>query len=99
MNLDFLQPAVPSTARFSYSFAIPKALQGEKFKVIYWDDEEGAWVTLPYRLIINGEVVSMPLYRDRPDRRVVLEGVQTSNDGMLEFMTNFPGVFVMVLDS
>ena len=41
MNLEFLQSAVPSTARFSYSFAIPAALRGEKFKVIYWDDEQG----------------------------------------------------------
>ena len=56
-------------------------------------------MTIPYRLIINGEVVSVPLYRDHPDKRVVLEGVYSGNDGMIHFMTNFPGVFVMVLDS
>ncbi|MCD4671733.1 MAG: hypothetical protein K8R77_03625 [Anaerolineaceae bacterium] len=49
--------------------------------------------------IINGEVVSMPLYRDHPDKRLIMEGVHLGEDGMLHFMTNFPGVFVMVLDS
>ena len=58
--------------------------------MIYWDDEQGIWVTIPYRLIINGEVVSVPLYRDHPDKRVVLEGVYSGNDGMIPLYDELP---------
>jgi parallel beta-helix repeat protein len=98
MNLQFLQPAVPSTARFTYSFAVPSAFQGHKFKVIYWDEKLGIWTTIPPRMVVNGEVVMVPLYPDHPDKRMVLEGVHMTTEGMVQFTTNFPGVFVLVLD-
>ncbi|MHB8088535.1 MAG: MBG domain-containing protein [Anaerolineaceae bacterium] len=109
MNLTVLDDLTPVTyiadpGRLTYSFRIPAELRDQEFTVFFWDPtlKEGAgdWVELPaYAEEEDGTPVITSLHEEEPSElRMILEGVKKNDLGTrFEFVTNFPGLFVLAV--
>jgi hypothetical protein len=103
--LDGLAPLeyIPDPGRLTYSFRIPAEVRDQEFTVFFWDPKllEGAgdWVELPaYAEEDDGTPVMTTLHPEEPsEMRTILEGVQKTELNRVEFVTNFPGLFVLAV--
>ena len=97
-ELTFITPG-----RLTFSFMYPEDQLDREFTVYFWDEtlKEGLgdWVELPaYAENTDGTPVVTSLHTDDVDEtRMILEGVQLMEDGRVQFITNFPGLFVLVI--
>ncbi|MRR29937.1 hypothetical protein EG834_06385, partial [bacterium] len=109
MNLTVLDNLTPITyiadpGRLTYSFRIPAELRDKEFTVYFWDPTlklgAGDWVELPaYAEEEDGTPVITSLHEEEPSElRMTLEGVKKNDLGTrFEFVTNFPGLFILAV--
>ena len=108
MNLTILDGLTPVTyvedpGRLTYSFRIPVELLDQEFTVFFWDPTlnlgAGDWVELPaYAEEEDGTPVITSLHEEEPSElRMILEGVKKTELNRVEFVTNFPGLFVLAV--
>jgi hypothetical protein len=100
--LDGLDPLkfIEDPGRLTWSFKIPDELLGKELVVLFWDPELkeglGDWVELPmYTEEDDGTPVITPLHDEPDEVRLILEGTREMEFGRYEFVTNFPGLFVL----
>lgn len=91
---------IEDPGRLTWSFKIPNELLGKELVVLFWDPELkeglGDWVELPmYAEEDDGTPVITPLHDEPDEVRLVLEGTREVEFGRFEFVTNFPGLFVL----
>ena len=105
MNLNVLDGTalvkfITDPGRLTFSFILPE--EGN-YTVYFWDetllDGAGNWVELPvYAEDEAGNSIVTSLHPDvESETRLVLEGVQLTDLNTVEFVTNFPGLFVLVI--
>ncbi|MRS02202.1 hypothetical protein EG832_03080, partial [bacterium] len=108
MNLTVLDGLTPLTyiadpGRLTYSFRIPADLRDKEFTVYFWDPTlnlgAGDWVELPaYAEEEDGTPVITSLHEEEPSElRMILEGVKKTELNRVEFVTNFPGLFILAV--
>ncbi|HCS39692.1 MAG TPA: hypothetical protein DIW44_08930 [Anaerolineaceae bacterium] len=104
--LDDLTPVtyIADPGRLTYSFRIPADLREKDFTVYFWDptlkEGVGDWVELPaYAEEEDGTPVITSLHEEEPSElRMILEGVKKNDLGTrFEFVTNFPGLFILAV--
>ncbi len=91
---------IEDPGRLTWSFKIPDELLGQELVVLFWDPELleglGDWVELPmYAEEDDGTPVITPLHDEPDEVRLILEGTREMEFGRFEFVTNFPGLFVL----
>jgi hypothetical protein len=108
MNLTVLDNLTPLTSitdpgRLTFSFSIPAYLRNKEFTILFWDPTlklgAGDWVELPaYAEEEDGTPVITSLHVEEPSElRMTLEGVQKTEMNRVEFVTNFPGLFILAV--
>ncbi len=108
MNLTILDGLTPVTSvedpgRLTYSFRIPAELRDRELTVFFWDitlkEGAGDWVELPaYAEEEDGTPVITSLHEEEPSElRMTLEGVKKTELNRVEFVTNFPGLFILAV--
>lgn len=109
MSLTILDNLTPVTyiadpGRLTYSFKIPADLRDKEFTILFWDptlkEGVGDWVELPvYAEEEDGTPVISSLHEEEPSElRMTLEGVKKNDLGTrFEFVTNFPGLFILAV--
>jgi hypothetical protein len=108
MNLTVLDGLTPvdyieEPGRLTYSFRIPADLRDKEFTVLFWDptmkEGVGDWVELPvYAEEEDGTPVITSLHEEDPSElRMTLEGVKKTELNRVEFVTNFPGLFILAV--
>jgi hypothetical protein len=108
MNLTVLDGLTPLTyvadpRRLTFSFRIPADLQTKEFTVYFWDPTlkqgVGDWVELPaYEEKEDGTPVITSLHpEEKSELRMILEGVKKTELNRVEFVTNFPGLFILAV--
>ena len=109
MSLTILDNLTPLTyiaepGRLTYSFKIPADLRDKELTVFFWDptlkEGVGDWVELPvYAEEEDGTPEITSLHEEEPSElRMILEGVKKNDLGTrFEFVTNFPGLFILAV--
>jgi len=108
MNLTILDGLTPVTyvedpGRLTFSFKIPADMLDQEFTVFFWDPTlnlgAGDWVELPaYAEEEDGTPVITSLHEEEPSElRMTLEGVKKTELNRVEFVTNFPGLFILAV--
>lgn len=103
--LDGLTPLdyIEDPGRLTFSYRITEEMKDKTFTVFFWDEtmNEGAgdWVELPaYEEDEDGIPVIKSLHPDdEAELRMILEGVRVTELNHVEFVTNFPGIFVLAV--
>ena len=103
--LDGLTPieTIEDPGRLTFSYRITEEMKDKTFTVFFWDEtlKEGAgdWVELPaYEEDEDGIPVIKSLHPDdEAEERMILEGVRVTELNHVEFVTNFPGIFVLAV--
>lgn len=84
-------------AGMDYSFRIPASAQNAKLVILYWDAKAkaglGNWVELPACPFRSPVSLNKS---DTEDKRLVLNCSLPANRKIIDFSTNFPGLFVLV---
>ena len=102
--LDGLTPIkkVEDPGRLTFSYRITDDLKDKTLSVLFWDEtlKEGLgdWVELPaYEEDEDGVPVIKSLHpEEETEDRMILEGVRVTELNHVEFVTNFPGIFILV---
>ena len=108
MNLTVLDNLSPLTSitdpgRLTFSFSIPADLRDKEFTIFFWDPTlklgAGDWVELPaYAEKEDGTPVITSLHpEEKTELRMILEGVRKTELNRVEFVTNFPGMFILAV--
>ncbi len=103
--LDSLNPVkyVADPGRLTFSFAVPEDMLDKTFTVFFWDETlkngVGDWVELPaYAEEDDGTPVITSLHPEEvSEARMTLEGVKLTELDHVEFVTNFPGLFILAI--
>ena len=107
MNLTVLDGLTPikkveDPGRLTFSYRITDELKDKTLTVLFWDEtlKEGLgdWVELPaYEEDEDGISVIKSLHpEEETEDRMILEGVRVTELNHVEFVTNFPGIFILV---
>lgn len=106
LNINVLENLAPLTfitdpGRLTFSFTIPDDMLDNEFSVYFWDATlklgAGDWVELPiFAEEEDGTPVITSLHEEEPSElRMILEGVKKTELNRVEFVTNFPGLFIL----
>ena len=103
--LDGLTPldTIADPGRLTFSYRITEEMKDKTFTVFFWDEtlKEGAgdWVELPaYAEKEDGTPIITSLHPDeKTEDRMILEGVRVTELNHVEFVTNFPGIFILTV--
>ena len=94
---------IEDPGRLTFSYRITEEMKGKTFTVFFWDetlkDGAGDWVELPaYEEKDDGTPIITSLHPDdETEQRMILEGVRVTELNHVEFVTNFPGIFVLAV--
>ena len=94
---------IEDPGRLTFSYRITEEMKDKTFTVFFWDetlkDGAGDWVELPaYAEKEDGTPVITSLHPEEPSElRMILEGVRVTELNHVEFVTNFPGIFVLAV--
>lgn len=103
MNHLNLLETIASPGRLTYSFRLKDEMKGKDLVLLYWDEEAkdgaGDWLEIPaYKEEEDGTPVESSLNPDDDtEERMILEGWKETDLGRVEFVTNFPGLFILAL--
>lgn len=103
--LDGLTPIkkVEDPGRLTFSYRITDEMKDKTLTVLFWDEtlKEGLgdWVELPaYEEDEDGVPVIKSLHpEEETEDRMILEGVRVTELNHVEFVTNFPGIFILAI--
>ena len=91
------QNTLPFSSRIAYSLNIPYTFTTKKLSVLFWDvaldGGLGGWVELP-TCSKKGPVFLH--IEDQTDKRIIWKCIKQWPNGRVEFITNFPGLFLLV---
>ena len=92
------QSSLPDGANLDFNLLIPAKNSDDKALIFYWDEHRndggGGWVNIPSCLGLEPLAVDS---RNNEKYREITKCVTLQSPSNLEFSTNFPGLFVLVI--